>query len=198
MNPLQFVLYFTSSIMSKLISESKCETTIDRIISTEQSEGNVIDAGIDLLYQERRSSFEFLENNLRPAPKLSTTHIGLKYMSVILFVVQRVIRTSILRYASTKSDSKYIKSTFVFVCEIEKGIMNLILVIAENRSIIIGFKTIFKTTINELHILMKLFLIAAVYTLQNNVRLFAISKLNIATYEVNERIEIDFLRHTRR
>ena len=119
-----------------------------------------------------------------PAPKPSSTDICLKYISLILFVAQRVIRTSILRYASKRPDSKYIKSTFVFVCEIQKAIMNLFLVIAEERSIIGAFKAIFHATTREWHIVMKLFIVAAVYTLQNNVRLFAISKLNVATFEV--------------
>ena len=107
-------------------------------------------------------------------------------MSLIIFVAQRVIRTTMLRYATTKSSSKYIRSTFVFVCEIEKGIMDLFLVIVEERGIIRGFKAIFNATINELHIVLKLSIIAAVYTIQNNIRLYAISKLDVATFEVSK------------
>ena len=84
-----------------------------------------------------------------------------------------------------RPDSKYIKSTFVFVCEIQKALMNLFLLIVQERSIIGALKAIFKATTREWHIFMKLFIVAAVYTLQNNVRLFAISKLNVATFEVN-------------
>lgn len=107
-------------------------------------------------------------------------------MSLIIFVAQRVIRTTLLRYAATKSTSKYIKSTFVFVCEIEKAIMNLFLVIVEERGIIRGFKAIFKATTKELHIVLKLSIIAALYTVQNNIRLYAISKLDVATFEVSK------------
>ncbi len=103
-----------------------------------------------------------------------------------MFTLKNVIRTTLIRYASTRPGPRYIKSTFVFVCEIQKAVFSILLLFIEQRSISVGLKAILQAFIKEPSTTIKIFMIASIYIIQNNLSLFAISKLDIATFSVNE------------
>jgi len=102
-----------------------------------------------------------------------------------MFTLQNVIRTTIMRYTRTTSGPRYIKSTFVFICEIQKAILCMFLIFANERNIFSGLKIILQTILKEPYNTMKICLIALIYTIQNNFNQIAISKMDIAHFTVD-------------
>ncbi len=118
-------------------------------------------------------------------PKPPSTPRYLQYLILIIFTLQNVVRLTLLRYISTRSGPRYIGSTFVFICEIQKAIFSIFLIFGQEGNILIGFRKIFRSILNEPYITMKICLVSLVYVIQNNLTVIAAKKLDIATLAVN-------------
>ena len=153
-----------------------------------KSEEVLIEFDVIIEIINRSIVFYFLTVTSTPinAAKSSSTSVYLKYISLILYILQSVIRTTVLRAAVTKSDQRFISSTFVFVGEIEKAILSIFLILLEELNPIKGFKAILRAILTEPFITLQISLTAVIYTIQNNLSVYAVRKLDIATLGVNK------------
>ncbi len=120
------------------------------------------------------------------ADKSASTHVYIKYICLIMFTLQNVIRTALMRYTNIRPGPKYIGSTFIFICEIQKAILSIFLILCEERNVIGGFKRIIKIILTEPYNTIKICIIGLIYYIQNSLSLFAASNLDVAVYGVNK------------
>ncbi len=118
-------------------------------------------------------------------PKSPSTHVYLKYISLIIYILNSVIRSTLLRYISTQSGPRYVGSTFVFFGEIQKSLFSIFLIFGQEGNILIGLKKVIRVFVKEPYVTIKICVIGLVYIIQNNLNLYAVSKLDIPTYAVN-------------
>jgi len=102
-----------------------------------------------------------------------------------MFTLQNVIRATLLRYQRLRGQH-YISSTLIFISEIEKTLLSILLVFGEERSVIIGLKSIWKSILQEPHISIKICVVALIYVIQDNLTVLAMERLSVATFGVNE------------
>jgi UDP-sugar transporter A1/2/3 len=90
-----------------------------------------------------------------------------------------------MSYVRKQTDSRFINSVVVFICEIQKTILSLILIFGEERSLIGGLKTIYNKIILQPKDTLKMLIPAVIYTIQNNLNLQAITVLDPAILVVH-------------
>lgn len=116
--------------------------------------------------------------------KVSSARSYLGYVSLLMFTVQKVLRATLIRYTRTTQRANYIGSTFVFFGEIQKTILSLLFIFCQERSIFIGLRKLAHAIVYQSNLSLKLSFIAVIYTIQNNLNIVAISKLDVPTYVV--------------
>ncbi len=109
----------------------------------------------------------------------------MKSITLVVLALYNVGTVILLKHVLKIQDSSFIKSIFVFICEIQKAILSLLLIIAEERSLIGGLKTIYDKIFLQQKDTIKMTLPALIYIVQNNLNLKAISALHPVTYIVN-------------
>ncbi len=118
-------------------------------------------------------------------PKSPSTNVYFKYISLIIYILNSVIRSTLLRYTRTQSGPRYIGSTFVFFGEIQKILFSIFIIFGQEGNILIGSKKVIRVFVKEPYVTIKICVIAVVYIIQNNLNIYAASKLDIPTYAVN-------------
>lgn len=103
-----------------------------------------------------------------------------------MFTLQNVIKTTLMSYIKKQPGPRFINSTFIFVFEIQKAMFSIFLIFGEERNILIGLKRIYRTIRTEPYATIKICIVALIYTVQNNANLFAIERLDIVTFTVDE------------
>jgi len=109
----------------------------------------------------------------------------MKTITLVVLALQNVGNVILMNHVRTAPGSKFINSTFVFIREIQKTILSLLLIIGEERSLIGGLKAIYNNVFLQPKDTIKMAIPALVYTVQHNLKLEAISKLHPAIYIVN-------------
>ncbi|CAF1320564.1 unnamed protein product, partial [Didymodactylos carnosus] len=114
----------------------------------------------------------------------------MKHVSLVSLTLQNVISILLLRYVRTTSGPRFFNSTAVLNSEIQKTILSVILVIAEERNIINAFKLIYHKIVKQPYDTLKTGIPSLLYTLQNNLLFVAISNLDAATFQVSYQLKI--------
>jgi UDP-sugar transporter A1/2/3 len=109
----------------------------------------------------------------------------MKYVTLVSLALHRTAHVISLRYVRTTSGPRFINSTLIWICEVQKAILSLILIIGEERSLIGGLKSIYNKILLEPKDTIKMAIPALIYTVQSNLNLKAISNLDAATFMVN-------------
>ncbi|CAF1313752.1 unnamed protein product [Adineta ricciae] len=120
----------------------------------------------------------------------SSGHLTMKRLSLVLLAVQNVVHILLVRYVRTLPGPRFIKSTFVFVTEIQRTIFSILLVWHEERSIIAGTKKIFNQIFGNPRDTLMVSIPAFIYTIQNNLIIIAVSNLDAPTYMVTNQLKI--------
>lgn len=120
-----------------------------------------------------------------PSASALNRHSYIKYVSLISLALQNVLSIMLVRYVRTTPGPRFIKSTFVVICEVQKAILSILLISCEERGVIAGLKAMYKKILLRPSDTLKLSIPALIYTLQNNLVIIAISNLDPATYVVN-------------
>ncbi|OMJ12677.1 UDP-galactose transporter [Smittium culicis] len=116
--------------------------------------------------------------------------ISIKYLSLLVLVVQNSMLVIVMRYSRVVSDIKYFSSTAVFFAELFKLVSSCALYYNEDSHLIntngIGyfFHQVFGTDS------WKMVIPAFLYTLQNNLQYRAVSLLDPATFQVSYQMKI--------
>ncbi|OLY85096.1 UDP-galactose transporter [Smittium mucronatum] len=116
--------------------------------------------------------------------------ISIKYLSLLVLVVQNSMLVIVMRYSRIVSDVKYFTSTAVFFAELFKLVASLCLYYLEDPETIKsnGFKYLLHQIFGTDS--WKMFIPAFLYTLQNNLQYRAVSLLDPATFQVSYQMKI--------
>jgi len=116
---------------------------------------------------------------------------NLKYISLILLILQTTSVVLLLRYSRTKQTEKYISSTAIVSSEVMKGLICIFLVWLENdRSLTRLFQRLYEEIYGKPAETWKLAVPSGLYAIQNNLLFIALSHLNAATYQVTYQLKI--------
>uniref|UniRef100_A0A0N5BG64 UDP-N-acetylglucosamine transporter n=1 Tax=Strongyloides papillosus TaxID=174720 RepID=A0A0N5BG64_STREA len=123
----------------------------------------------------------------------SNAHKNLKWISLIVLILQTTALVLTLRYSRTqKTDGpRYISSTAVLVSEIVKFFTCIVVIFLQNKCNFSLFKeAIDKDIIKKPFDTLKVGVPAVLYVIQNNLLFLALSKLDAATYQVTYQLKI--------
>lgn len=109
----------------------------------------------------------------------------IKTITLVLLALHNAGSVVFMSYVRKMPNSSFINSTVVFICEIQKTILSLLLIIGEERSLIGGLKTIYNKIFLQPKDTIKMTIPALIYTVQNNLNLAAITNLDPAVLVVN-------------
>ena len=111
--------------------------------------------------------------------------VNLKYVSLIVLVVQNTSMVLVMRYSRTMEGPRYLSSTAVVLSEITKFVTCFFLVLNGNGwQIGITLREL-KTEIIDKYIeTLKVCIPSFLYTVQNNLLYVALSNLDAATFQV--------------
>jgi|UniRef100_A0AC35GKZ3 UDP-sugar transporter A1/2/3 len=129
---------------------------------------------------------------ITPTPPSSTNN-ALKWVSLIVLIVQTTALVLTLRYSRTQvtDGPKYLSSTAVVVSEIIKFITSGIMVLYNNGWSYLRFrKELQREVFDKPAETLKVSVPAILYVVQNNLLFFALSKLDAATYQVTYQLKI--------
>jgi len=120
--------------------------------------------------------------------------VNLKWVSLIVLIVQNSFLVLVLRYSKTLPD-QYLSSTAVVCAELLKFVTSMLLhVIQRVREITPPERYSFKMLLDELFgkdsDCIKVMVPALLYLIQNNLQYFSASKLDAATYQVTYQMKI--------
>jgi len=119
--------------------------------------------------------------------------MNLKYLSLVLLILQTTALVLVMRYSRIESGTtgKYITSTAVFMAEILKLITCVFIVFYQNRFQYGQTMNNIKQEIWHNYIdTLKLAVPSGLYTIQNNLLYIALSNLDAATYQVTYQLKI--------
>ena len=109
----------------------------------------------------------------------------MKYITLVWLTLHGVGNTVLKRHVMTTPYPPFIRSTFVWIGEIQKTIFCLVLIFAQERNLMGGLKTIFNKIFLQPKDTIKMIVPAIIYTVQNNLTLEAIANLDPVTFIVN-------------
>ena len=117
--------------------------------------------------------------------------VNLKYISLLVLVVQNTSMVLVMRYSRTMEGPRYLSSTAVVLCETTKFLTCFFLVLNGN-----GWQL--GETLRELKMeiidkymeTLKVCIPSFLYTVQNNLLYLALTNLDAATFQVSHRIFI--------
>ena len=110
----------------------------------------------------------------------------MKIITLVSLALHGVGNATLIHFVHKASDSRYIKSTFVLICEIQKAILSfIILIIVEEHSLIGALKTIYNKILLQPKDTIKMMIPAVIYTIQNNLNLETMSTLPPAKFVVS-------------
>ena len=116
--------------------------------------------------------------------KTKAHQVNMKYISLLILVMQNSSLVLLLRYSRTVSGQPYITSTAVFLTEVLKIVCSIVLLYYETeynfRKTTESIYDIFIRFTETLWVAVPAFL----YTVQNNLLYVALTKLDAATYQV--------------
>ncbi|XP_003383398.1 PREDICTED: UDP-N-acetylglucosamine transporter-like [Amphimedon queenslandica] len=117
--------------------------------------------------------------------------VNLKYLSLIVLVVQNTSMVLVMRYSRTMEGPRYLSSTAVVLSEITKFVTCFFLVLNGNGwQIGITLREL-KTEIIDKYIeTLKVCIPSFLYTVQNNLLYVALSNLDAATFQVTYQLKI--------
>ncbi|PVV04262.1 hypothetical protein BB560_001240 [Smittium megazygosporum] len=123
---------------------------------------------------------------------MADTYFGIpiKYLSLLILVVQNSLLVIVMRYSRIVSSIKYYSSTAVFFCELFKLIVCLIVYLKYEFTFVNlnSFKTLFGLVFSGDS--WKMVIPAFLYTIQNNLQYAAVSLLDPATFQVSYQLKI--------
>ena len=117
-----------------------------------------------------------------------STATRLKYMSLVLLVVQNSAHALLIRYSRTRATPPYLASTTVVVGEVIKLLLSLFMVLRENSEVGRSGSSRIGSGLEVVRMLLatslRTMVPAALYALQNNLIFVALSNLDAATFQV--------------
>jgi len=111
---------------------------------------------------------------------------------LIILVLQTSLTVLILRYCRSHSNGEpFIPTTVVFLTEVMKYLLCLLLLLYQNSGSITSLVTVFMTeVVRRPSDTLLLAIPACLYTLQNNLLILALTNLDAATYQVTYQMKI--------
>ncbi|KAL7489689.1 hypothetical protein ACHAW6_015377 [Cyclotella cf. meneghiniana] len=150
------------------------------------------------------------ERHKKPTTKITTTHAAtastspsphkvrhdhhalIKYGSLLLLVGQMVGLVLLMRYTRTHTvhSQLYLASTAVFMMEISKFALCILVIFWEKQSLRGLANEIHKHTVGSPEEMIKLCVPSFLYTVQNNLLYLALTNLDAATYQILYQLKI--------
>lgn len=136
--------------------------------------------------QEPASSSNLYQ--VRAEPKLPKEPLlfgmSLKYVSLVALTLQTSGQVMLIKWAQTAEGPKYLSSTVVCFTEVLKTVVSILLVIHESGSIQTGLDTLRGHFTQDHAELLKAAVPSLIYTVQNNLMFYSLSKLSGAVQQV--------------
>ena len=119
----------------------------------------------------------------------SATQLNLKYVSLVLLVLQNAALILMMRYTRNQPGDMYFSTTAVCVTEALKMITCVFILLYQHKGNVVELSRILWSTIvlQPLDTL-KVSVPAFIYTMQNNLMFIGVSNLSAATFQVLELI----------
>jgi len=114
----------------------------------------------------------------------------LAYVSLVILVVQNTSQVLLMRYATTRPGTPFLKTAAVFFNEVLKLIAATILFIVSSGSIKTAFREFHRHFIMDFMGTLKVAVPALIYTIQNFLLYVAIDNLDAPTYMVTYQLKI--------
>eukprot|EP00126_Sphaerothecum_destruens_P008436 Sdes_comp20211_c0_seq2m13558 len=127
-----------------------------------------------------------------PFIRLGGVELPIKYLSLIILVVQNSALVMVMKYSftSTPSEERYLASTAVIVSEIMKMVACVLITFYEKGSVQATSAFLYDEIFVKFNDTMKLSIPALLYLLQNNVLFVAVANLDAATFQVSYQLKI--------
>uniref|UniRef100_A0A914VQC9 UDP-N-acetylglucosamine transporter n=1 Tax=Plectus sambesii TaxID=2011161 RepID=A0A914VQC9_9BILA len=129
----------------------------------------------------------------RHQPPPTKANNNLKWMSLVVLIVQTTALVLVLRYSRTQKTEgpKYISSTAVLVSEIVKFFSCIIVLLAQHKWSFAAFTAEMDAeNLQKPMDTLKVAVPALLYVVQNNLLFLALTKLDAATYQVTYQLKI--------
>ena len=116
-----------------------------------------------------------------------TRFFSLKYISLLLLIVQNTTVVLLMRYSRTMSGPRYLTSTAVVIAEIMKFVTCFFLVLHGNQWALLDTLRLLRYEIIEKYTeTLKVSIPSFLYTLQNNLIYISLNYLDAATFQVSD------------
>uniref|UniRef100_A0A915E0V5 UDP-galactose transporter n=1 Tax=Ditylenchus dipsaci TaxID=166011 RepID=A0A915E0V5_9BILA len=131
------------------------------------------------------------DSSLKSLPNRRINYLTwLKYISLVVLVVQNAGQVLLMRYASQRSGQPFLKTVAVFFNEIVKLVAALVLLAISNQSISKTLVDLRQYFIYNLWDTLKVGVPAFIYTIQNFLLYVAIEHLDAGTYMVTYQLKV--------
>lgn len=116
----------------------------------------------------------------------TASSVNLKYLSLIVLVLQNTSMVLVIRYSRTMEGPRYLSSTAVALAEITKFVTCFFLVLNGNHwQLGMTLRELKVEIIDKYVETLKVCVPSFLYTVQNNLLYLALSNLDAATYQVS-------------
>uniref|UniRef100_A0A914V7E2 UDP-galactose translocator n=1 Tax=Plectus sambesii TaxID=2011161 RepID=A0A914V7E2_9BILA len=123
--------------------------------------------------------------------KASGSDVTLKYISLLVLVVQNASQVLLIRYARTReTEEMFLSTAAVFWTEVVKLITCILIVIVQESSVQKCFRMMNEQIVRQPMDTLKVCIPSIIYTIQNNLLYIAVSNLAAATFMVTYQLKI--------
>jgi len=121
----------------------------------------------------------------------SPSRINMKYVSLVMLVVQNASLILLTRYAKTQPGDQFISTTAVVMAELSKMLACFVVVFFEmDKSVGLWMQHMHTTLVVNFRDTLKVAVPAFIYMIQNNLNYVAIGNLPAATFQVSYQLKI--------
>ncbi|XP_068628043.1 UDP-N-acetylglucosamine transporter isoform X2 [Battus philenor] len=125
------------------------------------------------------------------SPNNRLRHAGyLKYVSLVILTIQNAALGLSMRYARTRNVVMFSAPAAVFMAEILKLLICIILVMQESGTLKKGLHTMYATVILNIKDTLRVCVPSFLYVIQNNLLYVSASNLDAATYQVTYQLKL--------
>ncbi|XP_071804330.1 UDP-galactose translocator-like isoform X2 [Asterias amurensis] len=121
----------------------------------------------------------------------SSTHLNLKYFSLLCLVLQNAVLILTMRYTRNLPGNMYFSTVAVVVTEVVKLITCLFILLFQSRGNVVELgRVLWGNIVLQPWDTLKVSVPAFIYTIQNNLLFVAVSNLSAATFQVTYQLKI--------
>ncbi|KPI91261.1 PREDICTED: UDP-N-acetylglucosamine transporter [Papilio xuthus] len=114
----------------------------------------------------------------------------LKYVSLVVLTIQNAALGLSMRYARTRDVVMFSSAAAVFMAEIVKLLICILLVMKESGNVVKGFHTMYATVVLNIKDTLRVCVPSFLYVIQNNLLYVSASNLDAATYQVTYQLKL--------